>query len=263
MLTSLKHSPGVTTTALALGAVWPAERRVLVAELDSAGGDLTDDFRLPGEPGLLALAAAARRHDPTGRLWQSCQRLPGGLAVLTAPATAEHVRNALAAPRLADAFAGADADVLADCGRFDPGSPPLSVVRHADVVLLVVRPVYVELKRLAGTLPGLRQIGSRLAAVLIGKGAYPPAEVASALGVEVIGELPFDPQGAAILGGAPATKSALRRSPLLRQARGLVPLLLGRLPISDDQRERPSKTPEPRTSPAPPRRPRPGPEGAQ
>jgi hypothetical protein len=82
VLTSLKSSPGVTTAALALGAVWPPERRVLVAELDPAGGDLANRFRLPGEPGLLVLAAAARRHDPTHRVWQCCQRLPGGLAAM-------------------------------------------------------------------------------------------------------------------------------------------------------------------------------------
>jgi hypothetical protein len=39
-LCSLKAAPGVTTTAVALGAVWPAERRVLVAELDPTGGIL-------------------------------------------------------------------------------------------------------------------------------------------------------------------------------------------------------------------------------
>jgi hypothetical protein len=163
--------------------------------------------------------------------------------VLTGPETAEQARNALAAPRLAEALSGVDADVLADCGRFDPRSPALDVVRRADVAVLVVRPVYAELKRLVGTVPALRQVGARLAVVLIGKGAYPPAEVAEALGVEVLGTLPFDPQGAAALGGAPTTKAVLRRSPLLRQAQGLVPPLLGRLPPVTERRATPSTTP--------------------
>ena len=38
-----KGAPGVTTTALALAAVWP--RPVLLAECDPAGGDLV--YRLP------------------------------------------------------------------------------------------------------------------------------------------------------------------------------------------------------------------------
>jgi len=260
VLTSLKNSPGVTTTALALGAVWPPERRVLVAELDPAGGDLVNRFRLPGEPGLLTLAAAARRHDPSQRVWQCCQRLPGGLAVLTGPENAEQARNAMATPGLPEAFSGGDADVLADCGRFDPGPPALEVARHADVVMVVVRPVYAELKRLVGTLPRLRQVGSRLAVVLVGKGNYSPAEVTGALGVEVLGALPFDPQGAAILGGAPTTKGALRRSPLLRYAHGLVPVLLGRLPAMSGQQVNPSTTPAGRTSTAPTLEPRRGPE---
>ncbi len=251
VLISLKNSPGVTTTALALGAVWPPERRVLVAELDQSGGDLANRFRLSGEPGLLALAAAARRHDPTHRVWQCCQRLPGGLAVLSGPETAEQARNALAVSRLAEALAGVDADVLADCGRFDPRSPALDVIRRADVAVLVVRPVYAELKRLLGTLPALRQIGTRLAVVLVGKGSYPPAEVAEALGIEVLGVLPFDPQGAAALGGAPTTKAVLRRSPLLRHAHGLVPPLLGRLPGVTRRQASPSTTRTRRSSAAP------------
>ena len=57
-LASAKGAPGVTTTAVALGAVWP--RRVLVAECDPAGGDLAARFRLPPEPNLVALGMAAR-----------------------------------------------------------------------------------------------------------------------------------------------------------------------------------------------------------
>ena len=42
-----KGAPGVTTTAVALAAVWP--RPVLLAECDPAGGDIV--YRLPGEGG--------------------------------------------------------------------------------------------------------------------------------------------------------------------------------------------------------------------
>jgi hypothetical protein len=233
-LASLKNSPGVTTTALALGAVWPPERRVLIAEVDPAGGDVAGRFRLPGEPGLLALGAAARRHDPAQRMWQFCQRLPGGLAVLTAPLTTEQARRAMAIPGLADAFASMEADVLADCGRLDPASPALNVIRRADVLLLLARPVYTELKRLAEPLPGLHDLRSRLGVVLIGKGNYPPAEVATALGIDVLGALPFDARGAAVLSGAPTGKGALRRSPLLRYAQGLARLLVTWLPATTE-----------------------------
>lgn len=248
VLGSLKNAPGVTTTALALGAVWPSERRVLVAEFDPAGGDLAGWFRLPGEPGLLALAAAARRHDPAQRVWQFSQRLPGGLAVLTAPDASEETRGAMATPGLAGAFTKMDADVLADCGRLDPGSPALDVARTADVVLLLARPVYTELKRLLSLSSALHQLRSRLGVVLIGKGNYPPGEVASAVGVEVLGSLPSDPHSAALLGGAPAAKGALRRSPLLRYAHGLVRMLVLRLPAEAEPRSiSPATTAKPRS----------------
>ena len=49
-LASVKGSPGVTTTCLALAAAWPARRR-LVIEADPAGGDLGPWLGLPRAPG--------------------------------------------------------------------------------------------------------------------------------------------------------------------------------------------------------------------
>ena len=62
---SAKGSPGVTTTSLAMGALWP--RQVLVAECDAAGADIPlrmsaeDGGVLDAERGLLSLAAAGRK----------------------------------------------------------------------------------------------------------------------------------------------------------------------------------------------------------
>jgi MinD-like ATPase involved in chromosome partitioning or flagellar assembly len=58
-LASAKGAPGVTTAAVALGAVWP--RRVLLVEGDPAGGDLAARFHLPPEPNLVSLGMVARR----------------------------------------------------------------------------------------------------------------------------------------------------------------------------------------------------------
>ncbi len=89
-LFSDKGSPGVTTLALSLAAAWP--RPVTVAECDPAGGDLalrlTDEAgrpRLHPDPGLLGLAAAARRstapaacraHATDPRLWPTSPSSP-------------------------------------------------------------------------------------------------------------------------------------------------------------------------------------------
>ena len=65
VVASDKGSPGVTTTALTMAAVWP--RRALLAELDPSGGDVALRLRGPrgaplsSEVGLISLAVGARR----------------------------------------------------------------------------------------------------------------------------------------------------------------------------------------------------------
>ena len=88
-----KGAPGVTTTALALAAVWP--RPVLLAECDPAGGDLVyrlpaaDGGRLDPRRGLLSLAVAARRGLQPHQAWEHTQKLSGGLDILTGVTNAE------------------------------------------------------------------------------------------------------------------------------------------------------------------------------
>ena len=223
-LGSVKGSPGVTTAAVALGAAWPAHRQVIVAELDPAGGDLAARFGLAAEPGLVSLATAARREAAPGLLERHCQALPGGLPVLAGPLAAEQAASAvelLSTGLLPALAAGTETDVLADCGRLDPGSPALPFALHADLVLLLARPVPAELGHLAARVAALSPACRALAVVLAGTGPYPPAEVARSLGVRVAGVLPHDQRGAAALCGAPARPGALRRAPLLRAARNL------------------------------------------
>ena len=152
-----KGAPGVTTAAVALGAVWP--RPVLVAECDQAGGDLV--YRLPAAPsddsggrggsrdggmlnpsrGLLSLAATARRGLRPDQIAEHCQRLVGGLDVLVGLTNAEQAQAMtwLWGP-LGRAFAGlAPVDVLADCGRLGAGTPLTDLLREADMVVLFTR----------------------------------------------------------------------------------------------------------------------------
>ncbi|GLW65792.1 hypothetical protein Arub01_40360 [Actinomadura rubrobrunea] len=149
-----KGAPGVTTSAVALGAVWP--RPVLVAECDQAGGDLVyrlpaaDDGRNGGKGGtgmlnpsrgLLSLAATARRGLRPEQIAEHCQRLVGGLDVLVGITNAEQAQGMtwLWGP-LARAFAGlAPVDVLADCGRLGAGTPLLDLIRASDMLVLFTR----------------------------------------------------------------------------------------------------------------------------
>ena len=149
-----KGAPGVTTTALALAAVWP--RPVLLAECDPAGGDLV--YRLPGEGGdrldprrgLLSLAVAARRDLQPAQLWTHAQKLRGGLDVLLGVTSAEQGAGLepLWGP-VGSLLAGLpQADVIADCGRLGPDGPYYDLLAHAAAVVLVTRPSLGEIVRL-------------------------------------------------------------------------------------------------------------------
>lgn len=140
-----KGAPGVTTTALALAAVWP--RPVLLAECDPAGGDLA--FRFPaanGEPldprrGVLSLAVAARRGLQPGQLWEHTQKLYGGIDVLLGVTNADQGMGlGTFWGQLGRGLASVpQADVIADCGRLGSDSPVIDLLAEASSVLLLTR----------------------------------------------------------------------------------------------------------------------------
>lgn len=220
---SLKGSPGATTLATALGARWPAQENPIVVEADPAGGDLMARFRLPDSPGLVSLAAAARRSTDATLLFQHAQPLPGGLRAVLGPVGAEQSRAALSAltnsgasvlRRAADLQ---DAIVIADCGRVDPDSPALPIIRAADAMLLVARPHDDELAHVSIKLQAAQRWSRKPCFVLIGDG-YPTREVSQVLGIPVLGRVPRDDRGAALLGGRRAGLRGSERSALGRAA---------------------------------------------
>jgi hypothetical protein len=253
-----KGAPGVTTAAVALGAVWP--RPVLVAECDQAGGDLV--YRLPADGGgmlnpsrgLLSLAATARRGLRPGQIGEHSQRLVGGLDVLVGLTNAEQAQGLtwLWGP-LGRAFrglgqadgsaAGPGIDVLADCGRLGGGGPLLDLLREADMVVLLAR---ATLEHVAH----LRERVSALSGELTGLGAPPLVIVVIAdprqyhaavaevdrivtnakLSAAVIGGLAYDPKGAEMLRGQWGGR--LDRSLLIRSARELAAAMARRLPLA-------------------------------
>ncbi len=229
-LASVKASPGVTTTAVALGAAWPAGRQVTLVEADPAGGDLAARYGLAAEPSLLTLAAAARNQPTRALAARHVQHLPGGLAVLVAPASAEQTQAALGMLGPTGAvLCDVDGDVLVDAGRLDPRSATLGLVASCELLVVCARPVLAELHHLAARVEALRPAAAQLGVVLVGAGAYPRAEVAEALEVEVLGVLADDPGGAALLAGGAANPRALGRLALLRGARSLAEAICARL----------------------------------
>ncbi|HYZ54542.1 MAG TPA: hypothetical protein VE733_13725 [Streptosporangiaceae bacterium] len=244
-----KGAPGVTTTALALAAVWP--RPVLLAECDPAGGDLVyrlpaaDGGRLDPRRGLLSLAVAARRGLQPHQAWEHTQKLNGGLDVLAGVTNAEQGAglNLLWGPVGRVLAGNAQADVIADCGRLGVDGPHYDLLAEAALVVLVTRPSLGEVVRLR----------DRVAAVTaaIGKRGRPGAgtdvvviadykqlktaagEIGHALGqvnvpARIAGGLADDPRGAELLRGEWGGK--LDKSLLIRTARDIAEHLASRLP---------------------------------
>lgn len=275
-LGSAKGSPGVTTVVAALAARWPDHRRLLVVECDPAGADLAARLGLGPERGLVALAAEGRRALTPDMLWQQTQPLPGSTSaqVLAGPASAEQATAALAAlsSRLAALLAGLDGiDVVADCGRLDPASPAMAMVRAAELVVLVARPSISQLHHLAARVQALGP-GLPTALLLVGDRPYGVSEAGRAVGVEPLGTIAEDARAADLLTGGDIGRSrVLRASALMRTGRTVAEQLTARMEarparpspvpapnpvprvweVAPEPEREPMKVPEPKPEPAP------------
>jgi hypothetical protein len=255
-----KGSPGVTTTAVALAAVWP--RRALFAETDPAGGDLVYRSHaahggvLDPNTGMLSLAATARRGLAAEQLWDHAQPLAGGLDVLVGLGGSEQAAGLAGLwPTLGRAFASlaespnGAADVIADCGRVGADSPTHELFAQAALLLLVAR---TEPEQLARVRDRAAALSAKLHGAHRGAGAlgYPPigvlliAEpgnnakiagqvndmlVASQISARVVGTIAHDPAGAEQLAGR--RRGRLDKSLLIRSARQIAADVPGRYGI--------------------------------
>ena len=232
VLASPGGSPGVTTTALALALAWP--RKVVLAECDPAGGTILAGLwrgqAAAGGSGLVRLALAAQR-DPqsaTAAIGEESLPLtdpPDGRLVLPAPPGPAAARQIAAAwPALSAAFAAAGADVLADIGRLDDGTPMAPLLAGATRVLMVCRPLIRQAAAASPRLEALarlRAVSPPAALLLTGEGPYgmdAPKVLAGALGVPVRGRLPSDPPAASVLSDGAPPRRGFARSALMRAA---------------------------------------------
>jgi MinD-like ATPase involved in chromosome partitioning or flagellar assembly len=221
VLASDKGSPGVTTTAITLAAVWP--RRALLAELDPSGGDVALRLRGPrGAPlspeiGLISMAVGARRGSHPEQVFEHVQRLDGGLEVIVGLTTGEQGSGlaGLWGPvgEVLDQAPGVD--VIADCGRLYSGSPAADVLASAAAVVLVTRPsidAVAHLRARAGSV--LRELDRRpgrpprvfVVVVTSPRDDNSPQQIEqvlrqAGLPVPVLGRVALDPKGAGMLSG--------------------------------------------------------------
>src|SRR5262249_43631342 len=110
-----------------------------------------------------------------------------------------------------------DMTMIADCGRADPTSAALPVVRSAHLMLLLSRAHADDLAHLASRVAAVSRWSPRPALLLVGEG-YSATEVSRELDVPVFGRIPEDSSGAAVLRGHCRGRGGLSRSALGRAA---------------------------------------------
>lgn len=229
-LASAKGSPGVTTAAAVLGALWP--RQVLLAECDPSGSDIAIRMTAAGgqplnpERGLVSLAAAGRKGLGDEIIMAHSQRLDGGLDVLLGVRAPEQVggMGGLWQPLGMALNQMYSADVLADCGRIGPVSPQLPVVQAARLVVLACAATGSSVAHLRERLSALaHHVDAHLGVLLIADPKRRDAvkQVWSVLDqmsvpVQHRWHLAYDPVGAAFFEGRGAGR--LDRTALVRTA---------------------------------------------
>lgn len=234
---SAKGSPGATTLALGLALAWP--RPTLLVEADASGGSAV----------LAGYLRATRRHDRglmdvalanslgeslPDALEASLMLLPGSDVRLL-----PGIANATQAASLSDLWdtlgselrrLGGDADTIIDVGRLGTqhGADPL--IPSADLILLALRSDLPAIAAARGRLPllraGLERRGSgagALRSVVIGPDRpYSTKEIEAALDLPVLGEVAWDPRGAAVLSHGADRRRTLRGGRLNRSLAALV-----------------------------------------
>jgi hypothetical protein len=242
-----KGAPGVTTTSVALAAVWP--RPVLLAECDPAGGDLVyrlpsaEGSRLDPRRGLISMAVAARHGLQPGQVWEHAQKLRGGLDVLVGVTNSEQGSGLeLIWGQIGAALAAMpDADVIADCGRLGADGRFYDLVARADAVVLITRASLADMVRIRDRVAvvdaGIRRRHGPGRACVVVMADYKHfsaalGEVKQVLGnavpAPIIGGVAYEPKSAELLSGEWGGK--LDKSLLIRTARQVAAQLAGQLP---------------------------------
>jgi Flp pilus assembly CpaE family ATPase len=228
---SAKGAPGATTTALALALAWPLNGgSVLLVDADPSGADLASGY-LQGAtgPGAGAGAVALARGDLLDAVHGSAVALDatGSRLLLTGPApfppTRPGATPAWSRLRDLDSTGGECWTVLVDVGRL-PAGADASLLAAADLVVLVTGS---SLRAVAAARPAATVLRTAEPAgsasprgwlLVVGeRRPYPADEVASSVGLPLLGSMAWDPRAAAVLSdGAPAgrwfARTALMRS---------------------------------------------------
>lgn len=219
----VKHAPGATTLAVTLAGLVGAD--ALLVEADPQGGDIAARSGLPLDPGLLTLAAAARR-GLTPQLFDAhTQRLANEATALLAPSSPNHAHAALAGLRapLAALLTDRAGVTVIDVGRWDPRSGATEVALSADVAVLLFRPTVGGVEHARTRLDLLS--GTRTVFVAVGDQPYGASEVSAALGGGAVHVIADDQKGAELAGSGAPFDRWLRRTNYTRSVAALLDAL--------------------------------------
>lgn len=255
---SAKGSPGVTSLALTMAAVWP-NRAATLLEADPTGGDLAFRCRhasgreVATSPNLVGLATAVRSSsldglvDP-GLVTEHSQPLACGVRLVPgvpAPAQARGLGSLWG--QIAQAATGSSDNVIADLGRLDRTGPTSQFAAAADLLVVVVAPTLesvVHVRHLIlDNIPALpaRPGGRGIVPVVVGphrQAAGDAADIDQVLGglgmpLERTVPVAHEPRALAELEAGANPGGRLARTHLLQTTRALVATLV-------DLRDRPT-----------------------
>jgi len=255
---SAKGSPGVTSLALMMAAVWPDQVATLL-EADPTGGDLAFRCRhasgreVATSPNLVGLATAVRGSfldglvDP-GLVREHSQPLACGVRLVPgvpAPAQARGLGSLWG--QIAQAATGSSDDVIADAGRLERTGPSTQFAAAADVLVVVCVPTLESVMHvrhlildIAPSLPA-RPGGRGIVPVVVGPHRQAAGDTADidqileGLGMPIERTVPvaYEPRALAELEAGANPAGRLARTHLLSTARALVQILV-------DLRDRPT-----------------------
>lgn len=233
-LFSAKASPGVTSTSLALAAVWP--RPVVLVEADPASTDLayrcrTADAGVPAtSPTLLSLGTAAARPEQQGTITDWTQRLACGVDVVlgvTSPSQARGIEPLWT--QVTEVLRAAETDVLVDVGRATKNAAIAALVEAADVRIPVAKAAVESVIATRELLKDLPFSGGVTMPVMVGSARSGAADcrdlddVLSRAGViaEESMSVALDHPGLLALEAGVSPRGRGRGSLLIRSARGI------------------------------------------
>ena len=218
---SVAGSPGATSLAIGLAAAWPdAGRRRVVVEADPDGGRLGAELGVGVEPGLMALALAARTATADGGRSRRARRRGRrrlvrhpGAGIVRAGALGARPRRRLAGR--GDGRRSTGPVWIVDAGRLSTRSPSLPFAVAADHVVVVTAGSFPALQLVPHRVEALRNAGCAVSVVVVEPTSWPTDEIAQFVGADVVAVLPRWPRAATGLrrcGPAPGGRGGIGSS---------------------------------------------------